>query len=363
MKTHTLIFLFLFSLTAFAQSQIQGMFNQKRYTEIIAFAPNASKYSGQDIFRIGQSFMKLERDEEAVNMFDQAIEKGYKNGEIYYAKGIAETNLQRYSVAQVSFRQALFYLPKRKKVLIELAGCYYKAQELDSALSVYQEIESNWGDYYPALLMTCQIMHEQEAYAKALDCYYTKLPALKKDNYYYREALESVMRLEWQVFKRYDKAETAIKNLMTTFPDDYEYNILLMQLYNNTRDYEKAQVQEEYIMAGYKGLKLANSYYQKGAMIVEQLDTLQYHIEVYRNFQPEMENDCIYKAYIFNSNGTRPLGKIAVNRTDTISQVSGYNIDIPKETNATPSYQEFKNVMLMGLFLPELPDTDTITED
>lgn len=363
MKTHSLVFLFLFSVSAFAQSQIQGMFNQKRYEEIIAFAPNANKYGGQDIFRIGQSFMKLERDEDALKMFDQAIAKGYKNGEIYYAKGIAETNMQQYSLAQVSFRQALFYLPNRKKVLIELAACYYKAQELDSALSVYQKIEANWGDYYPALLMSCQIMHEQEAYAKALDCYYTKLPALKKDNYYYREALESVMRLEWHRFDRYDKAETAIKNLMAAFPDDYEYNMLLMQLYNYTGKYELAAVQEEYIMAGYKGLKLRNSYYQKGVMIVEQFDTAQYHIEVYRNFQPELDRDCVYKAYIFNSNGTRPLGKTEVILTDSISLVSGYAIDIPIETSTPTSYQEFKNAMLMGLFLPELPDMDTISEE
>ncbi len=360
MKTSTFLFFLLFTTTAFAQSQIQTLFKQKRYAEVVAFAPNAPKLGGEDIMCIGQSYMALQKDKEALDMFNQAVNKGYKNGEIYFAKGIAETNLELYTNAQTSFRQSLFYMPNRKKVLIELAACYYKAEQLDSALSTYQKIEKNWGDYYPALVMACQIMHEMEEYKEALECYYTKLPALKKDKFYYKEALESVMRLEWHTFKNYYKAEVAIKNLMDAYPENYEYNMLLMQLYNFTGNYVDAVAQEDYIMAGYKGMKLTNSFYEKGAMIMEQFDTAQYHLEVYRNFQPEMNAEVLYKAYIFNYDGSRALGRILVTATDTAALVTGYAIDLPLETDMPLSYKGFKQTFLAGLFLPEIPVNDTI---
>lgn len=363
MKFNILIIILLAAFGLNGQTLIQKMYKQKRYSEIVEQAPKAKSLGGPDIFCIGQSFMKLEDDEQALEMFNQSINKGYKNGEIYYAKGIAETNLKQYTAAQMSFRQALYFLPNRKKILIEMAGCYYKANELDSALAVYQKIEENWGDFMPAVLMTCQIQHEQEKYAAALDCYYTKLPFLKRDDFYYRQALEAVMRIEWHHFENYYKAEVAIKNLLDAFPEDYQYNMLLMQLYNSTFRFGEASRQEKHIMKGYSDLNLDNSFYQKGVMVIDQFDTAQYHIEVFRNFQPEMDNHCVYKAFIFNYNGTRPLGKTKVEVSDSTSTVSGYLIDIPLQTDVPISYEAFKNTMLLGLFLPEIPDNDTIVEE
>ena len=363
MKGTTLILAFFMTIGSYAQSMIDKMYKQKRYEEIVTYAPKADKYGGRDIFRIGQSFIMLKRDEEAVEMFDKAINKGYKDGEIYFAKGVAEANLERYQVAQQSFRQALYFMPKRKKVLIELAACYYKNNDLDSALKTYQTIESNWGDYYPALVMSCQILNEQGKPRKALDCYYGKLRVLERDKYYYRMALEDIMRTEWHAMANYGKAEIALKNLMDAFPNQYEYNILLMQLFNETERFEKARDQEQYILEGYKNLKLSEKYYQKGAVLVEQLDTGQYQIEVFRNFQPEKHNGTFYRAFIFNYDASRPLGKIEGTRTDTARVLTGYRLPLPLPTENELSYEEFRYCLLFGLFLPESSDSEPIIEE
>ena len=150
---------------------------------------------------------------------------------------------------------------------------------------------------------------------------------------------------------------------MTAFPENYEYNMLMMQLYNYTGKFAEAAAQEEYILKGYKEVKLANKYYEKGAMVMDQFDSAHYNFEVYRNFQPEKNNDIIYKVYIFNYDGSRPLGRIEGASNDTISLVRGYSIDIPRETNVPMSYEDFKRTFLQGLFLPELTDNDTIPEE
>ncbi len=363
MKITSFILFCFFAFGANAQSLIQKMYKQKRYTEIVAMAPDIKKYGGQDIFTIGQSFLKLKENARAVEMFDAAIAKGYKNEEVYYAKGIAETNLKLYGNAQNSFRQALYFSPNRKKILIELAACYYKANELDSALVVYQKIESNWADYMPAIIMACQITHELKQYKNALNCYYQHLKYLKRDDFYYRQALEAIVRLEWHTFHRYDKTEVALKNLLETFPADLEYNMQLMQLYNYTGRYAYARLQEDLLMNAYNNLKLKETYYKKGAMLMEQFDSAQYQIEVYRNFQPELNSNKLYKAYIFNYDGSRPLGKIeATVYSDTLSVLTGYALNPPIEEKNPLTYEVFKHQLLIGLFLPETTDNDTITE-
>ena len=84
MKCTTLLLAFFMTIGVNAQSMIEKMFKQKRYEEIIAYAPKTDKLGGRDIFRIGQSFIKLKQDEQAIEMFNKAINKGYKDGEIYF---------------------------------------------------------------------------------------------------------------------------------------------------------------------------------------------------------------------------------------------------------------------------------------
>jgi tetratricopeptide (TPR) repeat protein len=343
-----------------AQSKIEKLYGQKRYAEVIAFAPQAASLSGPDLFTIGQAYLQQQDDANAVLFFDKSIAKGHKNGEVYFARGVAQSNLEMYDEAAASYRQALFYMPGRKKVLIELAANYYQADNLDSAYNVYARIEKNWGDYYPALLMTCQILHEQEYYDKALDCYYSKLYVLKKSPTYHREALEDVVRLEWHYAKNYVKAEAALKNLMSDYPDDYGYTMQMLQLYNFTGRYADAMLLENRILEGYVALKLPQTYYENGAMVVEQFDSAQYTIEAYRNFQPEKQGNEVYKSFVFSRPGNRPLGKISGVAMPDTAYIMGYSLDSAAALPTNFNYEMYKASLLNALFAPPPAPIDSI---
>ena len=93
------------------------------------------------------------------------------------------------------------------------------------------------------------------------------------------------------------------------------------------------------------------------------VDTAQYQIEVYRNFQPEKHDGEIYRAFIFNANGSRPLGKVVVVNTDSAMVISGYRVAEDYLTEETFSYETFKYCALFSLFLPETPDNESIIEE
>jgi tetratricopeptide (TPR) repeat protein len=352
--------LLAFAFGVQAQSKIEKLYTQKRYAEVVAFAPEAASLSGPDLFTVGQAYLMQQDNANALRMFDNAIAKGHKNGEVYFARGVAQSNLKMYADAAASYNQALFYMPGRKKVMIEMAANYYQANNLDSALSVYTRIEKNWGDYYPALMMTCQILHEQERYNKALDCYYSKLYALKKSPTYHREALEAVVRIEWHQAKNYIKAEAAIKNLMADYPEDYGYTMQLLQLYNFTGRYADAMLLENRLLAGFADLKLPQTFYQKGAMVVDQFDSAQYTIEAYRNFQPIQDGNEVYKAFVFSRPGNRPLGKLSGVITADSAYLAGYGVDSAFALPINFTYEIFKASVLGVLFAPLPEPVDTL---
>lgn len=335
-----------------AQTRLQKMYEQKKYAEIVAQASN-DNFTGLDYFVIGQSFLKLKDSPNALLMFDKAIAKGYRDGELYFAKGISESNAELYRAAQKSFHTALTYMPDRKKVVLALASAYYDGGNLDSALALNQRIEQMWGDYYPAFYMTCKILFEQEKPQAALDCYYQKLQILKRDDVLYKKALEDIVRLEWQTFKNYGKAEIALKNLIESSPDRHEYSIMLMQLYNTMGRYAEAATLEDFLIEVYHARKLSQRYYDSGSVLTAELDTSSYIIEVFRNFQPDKKEDCIYSAFIFNRDTSRPLGKITLCQNEGLV-IRGYRID---EGGAPflvlPTTKSFQLAVLGVLFMTE----------
>jgi hypothetical protein len=136
-----------------------------------------------------------------------------------------------------------------------------------------------------------------------------------------------------------------------------------MQLYNFTGRYADAADIENYILKGYSDLKLDNSYYQKGVMLVDQFDTAQYHIEAFRVFQPEKMSNCNYKSFIFNYDGSRSLGKIEAFRTDTLAYLRGYALDSIVVLDSIFSYQTVKNAYLKALFQPDTNQIDSTMTD
>lgn len=337
-----------------AQSKFQKLYDQKKYTEIVASAAN-NELSGNDYFVIGQSYLKLNDSPNALLMFKKSIEKGFRDGELYFAKGIAESNIEMFVDAQKSFRTALTYSPNRKKIVLALATAYYNGGNLDSALAVNQRIERLWGDYYGAIYMQCVILFEQEKPEAAKECYYQKLPILKKDAFFYKKALEDVARLEWQVFADYYKAEQALKNLIDVAPSVYEYNVLLMQLYNTMGKFAEAEAIETYIVDGYMKRKMSQKYYDTGNMLVFGLDTSFYTIEIYRNFMPEKKDNCRYVAFLFNRDSSRPLGKTSACflGDDKTLAFTGYKApEGSLEVVESESLLAFYNGLMQLIFIP-----------
>ena len=89
MKTLFLLTLTFFCLKLHAQT-IEELYNQEKFSELISYADKTDSLENEDLYCIGYAFFQLEKDKEAILMYDKAIEKGLDEDYIYLFKGLAQ---------------------------------------------------------------------------------------------------------------------------------------------------------------------------------------------------------------------------------------------------------------------------------
>jgi tetratricopeptide (TPR) repeat protein len=337
-----ILLFFIASQIAYGQTKAEKLFQTKQWAQLVEMKPQAKKLSGRDIYRIGQGCMKEGQDTAAIRMFRMAIKKGYKTGDLYYNLGICYNQVEMYSEAIKALDNALYLVPDRKIYLLEKGASWYSMGELDSALATYKYVQKGYPKNQFSAYMVCLVLHEQERLRSCLDCYYNSLYKFKDHNKFYRKSLESIVRLEWNTYARYDKAEKAIKNLMHAYPKNYEYNIWLVQLYHEQGLYEKANPLIVGINTAYDNRDLGNSYYKKGHFLIDAYESNNYFIETYQWFRPKKVNKT-YTLFLFSKVSHGPKGKLEVRKTEDgfmiIDIKTGNSLEVLEELK----YQNVKN--------------------
>lgn len=316
MKYTLLFLLFNLALVSFGQSKIERLYQSKKYDEIIAIEKSGKNLSGPDLYRVGLSYLRQKQDSAAIEMFTKAEKKGHKNGDLYYKKAIAYSNSELYNNAAESCKLALMYTPTRKPYLLELAAALYQMQELDSSYRTYKHVQKLYPDNQLSAFMVCQILHEQEKLRKCLDCYYGTTYKFKDHNQFYRESYEHIYRLERYTYKQYDQAEKALKVLMKVYSSDIEYQVWALQFYNFRKRYDESDAIVRGLQIRYDNGSLPQKFYQKGSLMVDEIDDSLYTVEVFYNFQPKKHDGVLHKAFLFTKEMHRPFDKVSVKKDE-----------------------------------------------
>ncbi len=315
MKKTGFIFLFLLlGCVGFAQSKAERLFKSKQWAELAAMKSDTKRLSGKDLYRIGQACMHVKMDTAAIRMFNAAINKGYKSGDLYYHLGQSYNANKQYNHAIQALDNALFLVHERKPYLLEKAASWYAMQKPDSALATYRYVQKLYPKNQFSAYMVCLVLHEMEKYNQCLKCYYKALYKFLDHNKYYRLSVESIARIEWHENKRYDKAEKAVLKLVKAYPKNYEYRMWLVQLYHIQNIFDAADSVNNTIMLAYTNSALSSKFYKKGNYQIDAYPLPEFYIEVYQWFRPKKDS-IYYTVFVFNPAAENLLAKLEVLKT------------------------------------------------
>jgi tetratricopeptide (TPR) repeat protein len=338
----------VFSTSVWAQP-IETLFNQKRYEEIIKRGAAPQNLSGKDLFQIAQSHLKLQNDSAAIQFAEMAEKKGYKGSDLYYAKAIAQNNLEMYGAAIETLNRGLALEPNRKTLLLEKAAAEYRAGRLDSAKKTYTTISRLFEGNQLANFMICQIQFEMAPNSTAARCFWDALRFFPDKNQFYQQSLENIAAIEFFSLLNFKGAEQTYLRLIKEFPGVAKYQEELTQMYHFSDQYEKGKMQMAALQKAWYDRKFSNETYRAGQVQIDGFADDILRAEVFWSPLKEPGSKSIYTFFIFSVNATRSLGKIEVFFSQEQLEITGYGFDTPEILPSAATYEEIKILVINQL--------------
>lgn len=331
----SVLFIFLL-VTQFSNAQnIQRLWNQKDYEAIYAQRDRVNRMSGLDMLRVAQSAQHFEEDSIAIDILDLSIEKGYADAQTYYIRGISLIRLKLYLGAADSFHQALALNRNRLPYMLAKADAYYRGEEPDSALAVFERVHTLFPGKDVATFMMCKIPEEEGFSKKAVECYKLHIPEIAEEGYKL-EAKENLAMLQWRHVSDTSAAEENLLQLAEAKPQNFRYKMLLCQLYGETKNWEQLELQRNAIHTMYQENKIPSRYFVKNMFPLFEVEGENYRIQVFEILNPAIKGGTLFKAFYVTPTQAMPVGSIAYAENEGGAQIIGEGQFTDQTTTCEP---------------------------
>ncbi len=304
-KFFLVAFLLVIKIGAFAQTsidvEIDGLLTLEQYQTIIDNYANkdVETYSARSIYYIGFSYYMLEDDDNCLKYMDLTIEKDPTNPAAYFIKASTYNYMNRFDDAIPCFQKAISLETKKENIsksYISLGYSHYNLNQDDLAIDAYNkaiEYDSAGGTPY---IMIAQIYSKQNRDDKALELYYKGRENASKENENYITILFNIGLFE-QKAGNYNKAETAYKELLEIDFTDYHTYAKLIQVYNQTKEYDKISPLKDVLYSAHKQ-GLIQDECLSDMFCIDQFERKGKQIRVFEKYQ-EGKSETIYNKLIF----------------------------------------------------------------
>lgn len=221
----------LAGLTSQAQDgKVKRMYEAQEYETLIAgYGQHPEMLSSRSLYYVGMAYYLTEDDANCVKFMDKVIAQEPKNARPHYIKGIVAFNRHQNDSALTDFKTAIGLDSTVGEYYSELGDVYLDQQQEQPALDAFEQASRKMKAPEHAYMMMANIYMDRNQPERALEAYYkvkanmtTLTPSVKR-------ALYNIGMLEMD-FHRYDRSESAFKNLLLADPNDYEVYQKLVRL-------------------------------------------------------------------------------------------------------------------------------------
>ncbi len=335
-----LLLLTVLTVKGFAQT-ISQYYDKRNFAEVIKFAKDENKLSGNELYMVGYAYFVQENDAKAIAFYDKAIKKGLDEAYVYYYKALALRYSKQYKEAVKTFDIAIARDPQNQEYVSEKAFLYYYKEEYDEALKLFEAAATMPNDFQAPHYMVPHIYHLKGNYQKALTGYYDALKNISKENKYYTTTLADIGKLEYTVTKNYIKSAKAYADIVNLKPAEYDIYSKLIKSYNAAGIYKRADSVFLVLKAAYERNELSKYYTEFGSTAIDEYEYNGQNMTVYRYFkEPKEMLDVSYKVYRLNKAGDKVERTFMVEKTIKFDDKGASHLlcERDKSTNTHKTY-------------------------
>jgi len=305
MKHIITIGLCFWGLTAFSQTT-KELYEQEKYKDIVSAAGDDSNLSMEDLYYVGLSYFKLEKDSKAIEYYDKAIAKGLNTSDVYYYKGLSSRWTGKNLEAIQLYNKALSLDPDNQTYLSEKALAFYYNKNMDSAYSCAQAAVKLPYKLGTAYYLIPHIQHIRKDYSTALNGFYGALEKVDPKDEYYLKILMNIGQLEYTHTKNYEKSAKAYAEFISLNPKNYDMFPKLIKAYNGYSNYSAGDSLFALMKNAYDNNELSKDYMEYGSVAIDEFKWNGQQVNTYKYFKtPEKPLDIMYKLYLLTPAGDK----------------------------------------------------------
>ncbi len=311
----TLLFVLLISSTVQSQT-VSELYNESKYSELIALEPKSDKFTGEEMYMIGFAFFQLENDKKAIECYDKAMKRGYTVAAVYFYKGLSLCFMKEYKDALKELETAIKMEPSNQEYLNQKALVFLYQKKEDEALKIFEQATKLPNTYGEPFYWVAYIYHGKGEYQKALDLYYIAADSVPETNSYLLSSLESIGQLEYTFTFNYSKSAKAYEKAIQYNPSNYEYYYKLMKSLNAAKDYAKADSVFMMVKKSFEDGKLPSEDMEIKTVAIAQFEWNGQSAVIRRSLvDPKDVLDISYKVFLINKEGDAIERRFVVEKT------------------------------------------------
>ena len=298
-----------------ASSQtITELYQKRDYKELVK--KESKDLTGEEFYMIGYAYFQLENDKKAIECYDKALKKDYKDAAVNFYKALYLFLMKEYKDAMKDVQTAIDIEPGNQEYLNQKGMILLYQGDSKAALPVFEQATKLKNTYGEPFYWVAYIYHENQDYQKALDMYYIAADSVPKTNSYYVNTLESIGQLEYTFTYNYAKAAEAYVKAIEARPDNYELYYKLIKSYNGAKDYHKADSVFRVVQVAFNQGRLPQDEMEMKTVIIAQFEWNGQRATILRSLvDPKNTLDISYKVFLVNKEGDAVERRFVVEKT------------------------------------------------
>ena len=301
-----LILIALLALQTLQSQDITTLYEADNFQALSELSVDIKELSAEECYMLGYAYYRLEKDLDALEWYNAAIDKGKTDGDIYFYRGISLRYVESLEESLADLELSVEKDPERQRNLYELGMAYLYLQQPEKALVPFataREKEYELGDPYYYLPYTYQYL---ERYDAALAEYRKSADLINKEDAYYLEILSEIGVLEFTVTQDFAASKAAYVEIIEQVDKTTAYNLYtkLMKCHHALEEHAEADSLFAELKQAYNDESLPKDMLEEGIVAIDEFSWNDRKIIVFKSlYDPEETLDEIYHGYMLNETG------------------------------------------------------------
>jgi tetratricopeptide (TPR) repeat protein len=213
-----------------------------RYADEVADVPGLD---AQMLGQIGGMYAAAGKPDQALRLFNRAIEQEPQRSEHYFAKGLLLANQKHYDEAENTIRAGIKVSPDSAVGHYYLGRISVEARDFDRATTHFEQAVTLNAAFEPAYVALGSVYEAKQDREKAIGIYRRYLQGVNPRN---REIRHHLIRLQVSA-KQYDEALQELEGMLAEDPSDLDAQLRMGLVYGEQKKYPQAIHQLNQILA------------------------------------------------------------------------------------------------------------------